>query len=59
MATVMNIINWLIGHYQVIIASVIALLTALIAVFLMIPGEQPEKAMQGIVDFLTKFSKKP
>lgn len=35
-----------------------ALLLAVVAIALMIPGEQPEKALQSIVDFLKKFSKK-
>ena len=34
------------------------LLGAIIAISLVIPGEQPEKALQSIVDFLKKFSKK-
>ncbi len=41
-----------------LIAGVVAVLSGLIAIFMIIPGEQPEKALQGIVDFLTKFSKK-
>ena len=42
-----------------IIAAVVALLSGVIAVSLLIPGEQPEKALQGIVDFISKFSRKP
>lgn len=41
-----------------ILGAVTALLTALIGLFMLIPGEQPEKFLQGIVDFLSKFSKK-
>lgn len=40
------------------IGAVTALLGAVIAFFMLIPGEQPEKALQGILDFLAKFSKK-
>ena len=36
----------------------VAALTALIAVFMLIPGDQPEKALQKVVDFLAKFSRK-
>lgn len=35
------------------------LMVAMIALFVLIPGDQPEKAMQGIVDFVKKFSRKP
>lgn len=40
------------------IVAVNALLVGFIAVFSLIPGEQPEKTMQVIVDILKKFSKK-
>jgi len=33
-------------------------IVALIALFMLIPGEQPEKAMQKVVDFLAKISRK-
>jgi hypothetical protein len=36
----------------------LSLLSAVIAIALVIPGDQPEKALQGVVDFLKKFSKK-
>jgi len=40
------------------LSSVIALLSALIAISLMIPGKQPEKALQYALDLLKKLSKK-
>lgn len=40
------------------VGAVTALLTAVIAICQLIPGDQPEKTLQGIVDFLSKFSKK-
>ena len=44
-----------IGPY---VAAVNAVLLSLIGFFLLVPGDQPEKFMQSIVDFLAKFSKK-
>jgi len=41
-----------------IIAAVVALLSGIIAVSLLIPGEQPEKALKAIVALLEKISKK-
>lgn len=41
-----------------IIGAVIALVTALIGVCLLIPGEQPEKFLQKILDLLKKLSVK-
>jgi hypothetical protein len=33
-------------------------LAALIAFFMVIPGEQPEKFLKSVVDLIAKFSKK-
>lgn len=41
-----------------VLSAVIALLSAIIGICLLIPGEQPEKALQSVVDFLTKLSRK-
>ena len=41
-----------------IVAALVGVCSALISLFLLIPGPQPEKALQGVVDFLAKFSKK-
>lgn len=45
--------NWL-----EIIGAATGLLVALIAIFELIPGEQPEKALRSVVNILTKFSRK-
>lgn len=41
-----------------ILSAVVALLSGIIAVAMLIPGEQPEKALKSVVEFLAKFSKK-
>jgi hypothetical protein len=41
-----------------IISAIAALLSGVIAISLLIPGEQPEKALKAVVEFLAKFSKK-
>lgn len=51
--------SWLVASGPQIVSAVVALLSGVIAIALLIPGEQPEKALQGAVDFLKKFSKKP
>ena len=53
-----DVIQWILVNYQLVLSSILAVLTAVIAVAMVIPGEQPEKALQGVVDFLAKFSKK-
>lgn len=41
-----------------ILGQIVIALSALLAISLIIPGEQPDKTLQAIVDFLKKISKK-
>jgi hypothetical protein len=50
--------DWLSNNWEQLIGATSALLTAIIAISLMIPGEQPEKALKAIVAMLEKISKK-
>lgn len=50
--------QWLVVHGPEVVSAVVALLSGVITIALIIPGEQPEKALQSVVDFLKKFSKK-
>ena len=54
----MEIISWIMANYQMILANSVLVLSALIAIFMVIPGEQPDKALQSALDFIVKFSKK-
>ncbi len=72
MTNIVNSLTFIALHWDTVLTGVLALLAALIAVFhalmaimLIIPGSQPEKGLQSIVDclqnivnFLTKFSAK-
>jgi len=40
------------------IGAIVLLINGLIAVALLVPGEQPEKFLQAVVDFLSKLSLK-
>jgi hypothetical protein len=40
------------------VGALVALLSAVIAVASLIPGDEPENTLQKIVDFLSKFSRK-
>ncbi len=40
------------------VSAIDAVLVALIALCLLIPGEQPEKALRAAADWLAQFSKK-
>ena len=56
--TLATILQWIIANGPQFLTAVVAVLTALIALFMVIPGDEPEKTMQKIVDFLKKFSAK-
>jgi hypothetical protein len=43
---------------QEVLGALSLILTGLIAISLLIPGEQPEKSLQSILEFIKKFSKK-
>jgi hypothetical protein len=53
-----EIIKFVVENGEAIISAVVALLTGIIAVALLIPGDQPEKTLQKIVDLLKKISRK-
>jgi hypothetical protein len=46
-------LNWL-----EVIAALNGLILALIAIFALIPGEQPEKTLRAIAAFVGRFSRK-
>ncbi len=54
----LEVINWIIENGAALIAGIIGLFSAALAIALIIPGPQPDKFLQGIVDFLTQFSRK-
>jgi len=54
----MDILNNILNNWQSYLGALSAVLVAAIAVASLIPGDEPEKTLQKIVDFLSKFSKK-
>lgn len=54
----MEIVTWLLANWSTLLSGVIGLFSAAVAIAMIIPGEQPEKFLQSIVDFLSKFSVK-
>lgn len=54
----MEFIKYLLANWSILLNALIGVLSALIALALLIPGKQPEALLQKIVDFLSKFSKK-
>lgn len=60
MSTIMEIFKWLLENWSQLITAIIALMSAIIAFLMIIPGPQGEVLLQKIVDFLKKitFNKK-
>lgn len=58
MEKVVEIFGWIATNYQTVLASLVLILSGVIGVCMLIPGEQPEKTLQKIVDFIKKFSVK-
>lgn len=53
------VIQAILAAAPVILGAVSSLLLSLIAIFALIPGDQPEKALQALVDAIAKISNKP
>lgn len=58
MAKFMEVVQWILANYQLIITAVVGVCSSLIVLFALIPGKQPEAFLQKVVDFIGKFSKK-
>lgn len=53
-----NILMILVSNYELILSSIVMILSGVIAIAILIPGEQPEKFLQAVVDFISKISTK-
>lgn len=58
MGSLIEVLKLVVEKGPEVISAVVALLSGAIAIALLIPGDQPEKALQNIVNLLTKISKK-
>lgn len=54
----LKLVNWIVTEGPTVLSALVGVLTALIGLFMLIPGEQPEKSLQAVVDFISKFSRK-
>lgn len=50
--------QWLVVFGPELVAALVAMLTGAIGIALLIPGDEPEKTLKVIADFLSKFSRK-
>lgn len=48
----------LVSKFDELVGFLVLVLSGLIGIAMMIPGDQPEKSLQNVLDFIKKFSKK-
>lgn len=58
MEAIIEWLKWAVATGPNFVTALVAVLTALIALFMMIPGEEPEATLTKMVNFLSKFSLK-
>ena len=58
MESVLEIIKTVLAEGPAYLTAAMGIITALIGFFMLIKGDQPEKFLQGVLDFIGKFSKK-
>jgi len=58
MQNLLSIVQFVAANYQALIAAAVGILSGVIAICLLIPGDQPEKSLQKVVDILQSISRK-
>ena len=58
MQAIIDIILEIFKNAEAYIAAISAVVVGLIGLFLLIPGEQPEKFLQVVLDWIKKLSRK-
>jgi len=53
-----SLISNIVAHWQEYLGVITAVLGAAIAVATVIPGDEPERTLQKIVDFISQISRK-
>lgn len=54
----MGVIGDILANLPIVTGYVVLIINGIIGIALIVPGEQPEKFLQSVVDFISKFSKK-
>jgi hypothetical protein len=59
MQQLMEVLKFVWDHSYELVAGLTLVLGGLIAIFTVIPGDQPETMLKKVVEFIEKFSRKP
>ena len=58
MEQVVAVGEWLVLFGPDVVAAVVAVLTGVIGIAMLIPGEEPEATLKKVADWLAQFSRK-
>jgi hypothetical protein len=58
MEQITELVKWMLMHGPMILEHLEVAILALIAIFMLVPGEQPEKALQAVINVIKRFSRK-
>jgi hypothetical protein len=58
MEQILAVVKWFTVSGIPMLSALDAVLLALVAFFVLVPGDQPEAFLKGIADFIEKFSRK-
>lgn len=58
MQSFMDQAKWIFENYHTILSGLDVILGGLITICMVIPGPEPERTLQKVADFLSKFSRK-
>jgi hypothetical protein len=56
--TIIKIAEFVANNWEIMLGGILAMITAAMGIAMAVPGDQPDKFLQAILDFLMKFSRK-
>lgn len=58
MNSILDLVHGLLGNWDSLLGKASAIVAALLSIAMIIPGDQPDKVLQSLLDFIKKYSKK-
>lgn len=58
METILKAGEWLVVFGPEVVTAIVAMLSGVIGIALLVPGEEPEKTLKSVSDWLAQFSRK-
>jgi len=58
MEQVVAVGEWLVLHGPDVVAAVVAMLSGIMGIAMLVPGDEPEATLKKVADWLAQFSRK-